>query len=365
MPSRSLGPRTRAAPSRSSPRAASACSSGSASGATSIDVAVAGEQALDLLQADLAAADDEAAPARAASGRRCRTGCRACPCTQVWSQIPRAELADALLTGVGLCWHRPYDGRRPYIDRDDEHVLLHRRFDAAAGASARPSWRSPARARCSCRRRTPWRSRASSPTPARWTIPTHACGARRRSWTSSPGARATRPTRRPRRVRAIHAKVRGVLAEDAGPWPARDALRRRRPRAAAVDPRDAHGLRVARLRALRRRAEPAELDALWADYRVVGRLFGLADDEMPDDHAGFRDYMREMLAVGRPARDRRGARARDPTSCSARRCRPLRSRCASSSTSPRRLAAADAAPPVPLPLGPAARAQRCAGAPSR
>jgi uncharacterized protein (DUF2236 family) len=34
-----------------------------------------------------------------------------------------------------------------------------------------------------------------------------------------------------------------------------------------------------------------ELDALWRDYRVVGRLFGLQDDEMPEDIDGFEAYM--------------------------------------------------------------------------
>jgi uncharacterized protein (DUF2236 family) len=46
------------------------------------------------------------------------------------------------------------------------------------------------------------------------------------------------------------------------------------------------------------RLSRAELDALWADYRVVGNLFGLADSDMPADHAAFRAYMREMLLSG-------------------------------------------------------------------
>ena len=46
------------------PSAARRSSSGSASGAISDDAAVAGQQALDLLEPDLAAADDDAAPAR-------------------------------------------------------------------------------------------------------------------------------------------------------------------------------------------------------------------------------------------------------------------------------------------------------------
>ncbi len=71
------------------PSAASSSIAGSTSGAIDDDVAVAGQQALDLLEPDLAAADDEAAAAAELAGRRCRTGVSSIPCTQVWSQIPR------------------------------------------------------------------------------------------------------------------------------------------------------------------------------------------------------------------------------------------------------------------------------------
>ena len=39
----------------------------------------------------------------------------------------------------------------------------------------------------------------------------------------------------------------------------------------------------------------AERDAYWQDYRVIGRLFGLKDDEMPADIDAFDDYMHDML----------------------------------------------------------------------
>ena len=39
-----------------------------------------------------------------------------------------------------------------------------------------------------------------------------------------------------------------------------------------------------------------ELDAYWQDYRVVGRLFGLKDRDMPGDWAGLRAYVDEMVA---------------------------------------------------------------------
>lgn len=100
------------------------------------------------------------------------------------------------------------------------------------------------------------------------------------------------------RVRAVHARVRGVLREDAGPWPAGTPY-------AADDPQlllwilatlmDSASLVYGRyVRTLTRR----ELDALWADYRLVGSLFGLRDADMPADHAAFRRYMREMLLSG-------------------------------------------------------------------
>ena len=39
----------------------------------------------------------------------------------------------------------------------------------------------------------------------------------------------------------------------------------------------------------------AERDAYWQDYRVIGRLFGLRDGDMPADIDAFDAYMRGML----------------------------------------------------------------------
>src|SRR4051794_20358515 len=41
-----------------------------------------------------------------------------------------------------------------------------------------------------------------------------------------------------------------------------------------------------------------ELDALWADYRVVGRCFGLRARDMPSDIDAFQAYMTDMYAGG-------------------------------------------------------------------
>jgi uncharacterized protein (DUF2236 family) len=41
-----------------------------------------------------------------------------------------------------------------------------------------------------------------------------------------------------------------------------------------------------------------ELNALWRDYRVVGRRFGLRERDMPRDLDGFEAYMADMYASG-------------------------------------------------------------------
>jgi uncharacterized protein (DUF2236 family) len=41
-----------------------------------------------------------------------------------------------------------------------------------------------------------------------------------------------------------------------------------------------------------------EQAALWDDYKIVGRLFGLRDEDMPDTLADLRAYRREMLEGG-------------------------------------------------------------------
>jgi uncharacterized protein (DUF2236 family) len=100
------------------------------------------------------------------------------------------------------------------------------------------------------------------------------------------------------RVRAIHAKIRGTVPEDAGPWPAGTPYAADDPElllwvlATLMDSASlVYGKYVAKL-------SRDELEALWADYKVVGRLFGLRDADMPADHADFRAYMREMLLSG-------------------------------------------------------------------
>src|SRR3954451_23059665 len=93
-------------------------------------VAVAGEQALDLLEADLPAADDEALAARElqagdVEGRREHVA----DAGLVADSAP--ELADALLPGVGGSWHGPQrvEVRTLCTAGDVSHHLLHERVD--------------------------------------------------------------------------------------------------------------------------------------------------------------------------------------------------------------------------------------------
>jgi uncharacterized protein (DUF2236 family) len=90
----------------------------------------------------------------------------------------------------------------------------------------------------------------------------------------------------------MHRRVRGVLAEPAGRYPAGTPY-------AADDPElllwvlatlADSGLVVYEryVRTLR----TAERDAYWRDYRQVGRLFGLRAREMPDS---LEDYIEDML----------------------------------------------------------------------
>lgn len=100
------------------------------------------------------------------------------------------------------------------------------------------------------------------------------------------------------RVRAMHTRVRGRTAEAVGRFPVGTPYRGDDPElllwilasmadsAALVYTKYVAGL------------DDDELDALWADYRVVGRLFGLRDQDMPADWRAFRTYVSALLASG-------------------------------------------------------------------
>ena len=97
------------------------------------------------------------------------------------------------------------------------------------------------------------------------------------------------------RVRAVHAQINGVLEEPAGKYPAGTPYAADDPQfllwtlAALVDSADQfYRLYVEEL-------TRDERDALWGDYRLVGKLFGLQEDEMPATIEGFDAYMTEMV----------------------------------------------------------------------
>jgi len=100
------------------------------------------------------------------------------------------------------------------------------------------------------------------------------------------------------RVRAAHGRVRGRLPRAVGPYPAGTPYR-------ADDPEllmwvlftlvDSATLVYRKYVGDLSRDDEA---ALWDDYRVVGRLFGLADSEMPATLDELDDYRLEMLEGG-------------------------------------------------------------------
>jgi uncharacterized protein (DUF2236 family) len=98
-----------------------------------------------------------------------------------------------------------------------------------------------------------------------------------------------------RRVRAMHAKVRGRLRQPVGRFPAGTEYRADDPELlmwvlfTLVD----SGLVVYRtyVGGMSRDDEAG----YWKDFRTVGRLFGLRADEMPRTLAGLDDYRRSML----------------------------------------------------------------------
>jgi uncharacterized protein (DUF2236 family) len=94
-----------------------------------------------------------------------------------------------------------------------------------------------------------------------------------------------------RRVRAMHRRVRGVT-DDGVPWAADDPDLLLWILACLVD--SALVVYGKYVRTLSR----DERNAYWQDYKVVGRLFGLRDAELPDAIEDFEAYMDGMLRGG-------------------------------------------------------------------
>lgn len=111
-----------------------------------------------------------------------------------------------------------------------------------------------------------------------------------------PQAEAERLTRR---VRSMHSKVRGTLTEAAGPYPAGTPY-------AADDPElllwvlttlvDSALIVYSKYVTPLSQTERADY---WEQYKVVGHLFGLSDDDMPSDIRAFDFYMHSMITGGK------------------------------------------------------------------
>jgi uncharacterized protein (DUF2236 family) len=98
-----------------------------------------------------------------------------------------------------------------------------------------------------------------------------------------------------RRVRAMHARVRGSLPEDAGRFPAGTPYRGDDPELLLwilASLADSAAIVYQRYVAA---LSDAEREALWADYRLVGRQFGLRAADMPPTWDDFQAYMLDMV----------------------------------------------------------------------
>jgi uncharacterized protein (DUF2236 family) len=101
-----------------------------------------------------------------------------------------------------------------------------------------------------------------------------------------------------RRVRAMHRRVRGELAEPVGRFPAGTPYAADDPAlllwilATLVD--SALVIYERYVRSLSR----DERDAYWQDYKVIGWLFGLRTAEMPETIEDFDAYMDDMISSG-------------------------------------------------------------------
>ncbi|HEX4692882.1 MAG TPA: oxygenase MpaB family protein [Solirubrobacteraceae bacterium] len=101
-----------------------------------------------------------------------------------------------------------------------------------------------------------------------------------------------------RRVRAMHARVRGSLSEHVGRFPAGTPYRGDDPELLLWILASLADSAMLVYSKYVRRLDAEERDALWQDYRVVGRHFGLAGGDMPADADAFDAYMDAMLASG-------------------------------------------------------------------
>lgn len=111
--------------------------------------------------------------------------------------------------------------------------------------------------------------------------------------TFGPRAEADRVTRR---VRAMHRTVRGRLPDAVGPFPAGTPYRADDPRLLLWILYSLIDSSILVYQAYVGRLTEDEQAALWEDYRIIGKLFGLAPAEMPATLADLQAYGHDMLA---------------------------------------------------------------------
>lgn len=111
--------------------------------------------------------------------------------------------------------------------------------------------------------------------------------------TFGPRAEAAAATRR---VRAMHRAVRGRLPEAVGPYPAGTPYRADDPQLLMWILYSLVDSAVVVYRTYVGRLSASDRAALWEDYKVVGRLFGLRHGQMPEKLADLDDYGRAMLS---------------------------------------------------------------------
>lgn len=111
------------------------------------------------------------------------------------------------------------------------------------------------------------------------------------------GARAD-ADRATRRVRAMHRTVRGRLPEAVGQYPAGAPYRADDPELLMWILYSLVDSAVVVYRTYVGRLDESERAALWEDYRVIGRLFGLRPRQMPQTVADLDAYGRGMLTGG-------------------------------------------------------------------
>jgi uncharacterized protein (DUF2236 family) len=98
-----------------------------------------------------------------------------------------------------------------------------------------------------------------------------------------------------RHVRAMHRRVSGRLPEAVGRYPAGTPYRANDPELLMWILYTLVDSSVVLYQTYVGRLGRAEREALWSDYRVLGRLFGLRTSEMPGTLSELEDYGRTML----------------------------------------------------------------------